>query len=135
MAAAMRANRHHTRGDAPVTRRPATGTAHCRSVRGRRASGADGISLASDLVEACRVTQIARVARQHWPAAVLAVVAAGLLFTALGADYLWEDEGDTAVLARTILQHGVPKAWDGVTFSDADYGQRLTSSLTMISHP
>jgi hypothetical protein len=73
--------------------------------------------------------------RAHWPMALLTVAAAILLFTQLGRNYLWEDEGDTAVLARSILHHGVPVAWDGVTFSDPDYGQRLTSGFVMVSHP
>jgi hypothetical protein len=75
------------------------------------------------------------VPRRHWPFLALAALAACLLFTGLGRDYLWEDEGDTAVLAQSILQHGVPVAWDGVTFSDPDYGQRLKFGFVMISHP
>jgi 4-amino-4-deoxy-L-arabinose transferase-like glycosyltransferase/tetratricopeptide (TPR) repeat protein len=76
-----------------------------------------------------------RVIKSHWPLAPLLLVAAVLLFTNLGADYLWEDEGDTAVLARSILQHGVPTAWDGVTFTDPDYGQREAFGFVMVSHP
>jgi len=65
----------------------------------------------------------------------LVVLASVLLLTNLGGEALWEDEGDTAVLARTILQSGVPTAWDGVAFLDPDYGQRLTEKLVMVSHP
>jgi 4-amino-4-deoxy-L-arabinose transferase-like glycosyltransferase len=75
------------------------------------------------------------IARVHWPIALILLVAAVLLFTNLGRAYFWEDEGDTAVLARSILQHGVPVAWDGTTFVDPDYGQRLTKTFVMISHP
>ena len=58
--------------------------------------------------------------RQHWPFVVVAVLAGGLIFTNLGSDYLWADEGDTAVLAANIVKYGIPKAWDGVTFVDSD---------------
>ena len=61
-----------------------------------------------------------RLGREHWPIVVVLVVAAILLFTNLRMDRLWADEGDTAVLARSILKFGVPTAWDGVTFTDSD---------------
>jgi hypothetical protein len=73
--------------------------------------------------------------RFHWPLAAILVLASALVFTNLGRDYLWEDEGDTAVLASTILKAGVPKAWDGVTFTESDHGRRLTDDLVMVSHP
>ena len=87
---------------------------------------------------ACRVTltdTARRAWKQHWPLTLIVLGASGLLFANLGADALWEDEGDTAVLARTILRHGVPIAWDGVTFLDPDYGQRLNFGFVMVSHP
>src|SRR5207248_9231788 len=73
--------------------------------------------------------------RQHLPFALIAVIAAGLIFTNLGAGYLWADEGDTAVLASNILKFGVPKAWDGVTFVDSDFGARENDQLVMVSSP
>src|SRR5438874_11344816 len=73
--------------------------------------------------------------RQHLPFALIAVIAAGLIFTNLGSDYLWADEGDTAVLASNILRFGVPKAWDGVTFMDSDFGARENEQLVMVSSP
>jgi hypothetical protein len=71
----------------------------------------------------------------HWPVLVVLVIAAALLLTNLGSDYFWEDEGDTAVLARNILRSGVPDAWDGTTFVAPDYGERLRYGFVMISHP
>jgi hypothetical protein len=62
-------------------------------------------------------------------------LAAVLVFTNLGRDYFWEDEGDTAVLALGILQKGVPVAWDGVNLAVPDFGQRLTGGFVMVSHP
>ena len=38
--------------------------------------------------------------RAHWPLLLVLGLAAVLLFVSLGRDYLWADEGDTAVLAR-----------------------------------
>src|SRR5256886_5295337 len=73
--------------------------------------------------------------RQHWPAIVIGAVAFGLIFTNLGTDYLWEDEGDTAALASNILKFGVPKAWDGGAFLDSDHGARLNRDLVMVTHP
>ena len=73
--------------------------------------------------------------RSHWPLALLAVIGAALIFTNLGAGYLWADEGDTAVLASNILKFGVPKAWDGVTFIDSDFGARENDRLVMVSSP
>src|SRR2546427_12443260 len=73
--------------------------------------------------------------RQHLPFALIAVIAAGLIFTNLGSDYLWADEGDTAVLASNILKFGVPKAWDGVTFMDSDFGARENEQLVMVRSP
>lgn len=73
--------------------------------------------------------------RSHWPLAVVAIIGAVFLFTNLGSDYLWEDEGDTAALASNILKFGVPKAWDGGAFLDSDHGARLNRDLVMVTHP
>ena len=73
--------------------------------------------------------------RSHWPVAIIAVIGAGFIFIGLGAGYLWADEGDTAVLASNILKFGVPKAWDGVTFIDSDFGARENDQLVMVSSP
>jgi 4-amino-4-deoxy-L-arabinose transferase-like glycosyltransferase len=73
--------------------------------------------------------------RCHWPFALVAIIGAVLIFTNLGADYLWEDEGDTAALAVNILKFGVPKAWDGAAFLDSDHGARLNRDLVMVTHP
>jgi hypothetical protein len=73
--------------------------------------------------------------RSHWPFAIIAVIGAAFIFTNLGAGYLWADEGDTAVLASNILKFGVPKAWDGVTFMDSDFGARENDQLVMVSSP
>ena len=73
--------------------------------------------------------------RLHWPVVAVAVLSAVFIFTNLGTDYLWEDEGDTAALAVNILKLGVPKAWDGQAFLDSDHGARLNRDLVMVTHP
>jgi 4-amino-4-deoxy-L-arabinose transferase-like glycosyltransferase len=73
--------------------------------------------------------------RSAWPIALIAALGLVLLFANLGSDYLWADEGDTAVLAASIVKYGIPKAWDGVTFTDSDKGARVNDELVMVSHP
>ena len=73
--------------------------------------------------------------RWHGPFVVLALVGLGLVLSELGKDYLWADEGDTAVLAANITKYGFPKAWDGVTFVDSDKGARLNHALVMVTSP
>jgi hypothetical protein len=72
-------------------------------------------------------------------ASALAVLAAvfglALILANLGKDYLWADEGDTAVLAANIVKYGIPKAWDGVTFVDSDKGARLNHDPVMVTSP
>ena len=73
--------------------------------------------------------------RAHKPFVIVAVLGLALLLTNLGTDYLWADEGDTAVLASSILKFGVPKAWDGITFTDSDLGARENQQLVMVGTP
>src|SRR2546428_13725844 len=73
--------------------------------------------------------------RWHGPFVVVALVGLGLVLSELGKDYLWADEGDTAVLAANIVKYGIPKAWDGVTFVDSDKGARLNHDLVMVTSP
>ncbi len=73
--------------------------------------------------------------RPHWPFTLVAILGLALVLSNLGKDYLWADEGDTAVLAANIIKGGVPKAWDGVTFLDSDKGARLNHNLVMVTSP
>jgi Dolichyl-phosphate-mannose-protein mannosyltransferase len=73
--------------------------------------------------------------RCNWPLWSVSIIGALLLFANLGAGYLWADEGDTAVLARNILKSGLPRAWDGMTFMDSDFGARVNDQLVMVSSP
>ena len=71
----------------------------------------------------------------HLPVVLVTFFSAFLIFTNLGHDYLWSDEADTAVFASNILKYGVPKGWDGLTYTDSDMGSRLNQDLVMVSHP
>ena len=53
---------------------------------------------------------------------VLAVLASVLLLANLGNQYLWQDEAQTALLARTILAHGVPLGFDGTNHFSQELG-------------
>src|SRR5262245_39262825 len=55
-------------------------------------------------------------------AAGLLLVAALLIFPSLDDRYLWDDEAETALLARNVLQFGVPVAWDGATLISQECG-------------
>jgi hypothetical protein len=53
---------------------------------------------------------------------LIAVVACLWLLPSLGNGMLWEDEAQTALLARTTLQHGVPVAFDGLNSISQEKG-------------
>jgi 4-amino-4-deoxy-L-arabinose transferase-like glycosyltransferase len=58
--------------------------------------------------------------------ALLFGVAMALLFGRLGQRCLWQDEAQTALISRTVLEHGVPLGSDGHNFfsqeAGAEYG-------------
>ena len=51
--------------------------------------------------------------RQDWALAVVLVLAAFLLFYQLGQRPFWQDEAETACLAKSVLATGLPYAFDG----------------------
>src|SRR5437899_3514755 len=67
----------------------------------------------------------------------LLILAAALILPNLEDHYLWDDEAETALLAKNILRFGVPVAWDGASFIsqecstdyDANYLWRQTPWL------
>jgi len=69
--------------------------------------------------------------------AVLLACAALLIFPSLDNRYLWDDEAETALLAKNVLRFGAPVAWDGRDLVsqecgadyDADYLWRQTPWL------
>lgn len=63
------------------------------------------------------------------PLLLVLLVALPPILGDLGGPMLWEDEGDTAIFARRIVETGLPTAWDGRTFLDSDYGFRVAPHL------
>lgn len=47
---------------------------------------------------------------------VLIIISGFFLLSNLGNVYFWQDEAETALLARSVLKYGIPKSLDGNTF-------------------
>lgn len=60
------------------------------------------------------------------PVAILTLLSGFLLLADLGDGYLWQDEAQSALISRSVLIYGVPKATDGknsfAQVKDAEYG-------------
>src|SRR5438445_378449 len=52
----------------------------------------------------------------------LVLVAAVLIVPGLGDRYLWDDEAETALLAKNVIRFGVPVAWDGASLISQECG-------------
>lgn len=59
--------------------------------------------------------------RWVWGLAI-ALLASVLLLVNLGNHYLWQDEAQTALIARTILDRGLPYGTDGLNFFSQELG-------------
>jgi 4-amino-4-deoxy-L-arabinose transferase-like glycosyltransferase len=67
--------------------------------------------------------------RADWLAGVLlTITASGLLLANLGNQYLWQDEAQTALIADTILDAGVPLGHDGVNSFSQEFGAEFGKS-------
>ena len=53
---------------------------------------------------------------------VILLIGSFLLLGNLGNQYLWQDEAETALLAKTVLSHGIPMAYDGKNFFSQEFG-------------
>ena len=58
----------------------------------------------------------------------LVLVAALLIFASLDDRRLWDDEAETALLAKNTLRFGVPVAWDGVELISQECGTDYDSN-------
>ena len=58
----------------------------------------------------------------------LLLLAALLIFPNLDDRRLWDDEAETALLARNTLRFGVPIAWDGVNLISQECGTDYDSN-------
>ena len=81
------------------------------------------ISRASGSTRLTRTAEIVRYDQRDWISlGLLGVLAGVLLLAQLDQPYLWQDEAQTAVISRTILDEGVPRGSDGLNFFSQEYG-------------
>lgn len=55
-------------------------------------------------------------------------VAAALVLPGLGAQHLWQDEAQTALIAGTVLDHGIPMGTDGVNYFSQEVGKEYAAN-------
>ncbi len=55
----------------------------------------------------------AKTMKTNVPIILLLAIASTLIFTNISNQYLWQDEAETALLAKNVLQFGYPRAYDG----------------------
>lgn len=65
----------------------------------------------------------------------LLIVASVLLLANLGNIYLWQDEAQTALIAKTILTHGVPVGYNGTNHFSQDFGAECGKNYLWLWHP
>src|ERR1035437_6374996 len=66
---------------------------------------------------------------------ILLVFSVFFLFYALGTRYLWQDEAQTPLIAKTILQTGFPYGTDGVNFFSQEGGIEYGHNYLWKWHP
>ena len=69
--------------------------------------------------------------------AFLTILFIGLIFifSNLDRSALWQDEGETACVSRTILQYGIPKGTDGLNSFSQQQGLELGQDNEWKLHP
>ena len=63
------------------------------------------------------------------------ILGALFLFSNLSNHSLWEDEAETAVLAKSVMHHGIPKAFDGQNLLYLHIKDSYRSGSTWTFHP
>jgi hypothetical protein len=67
--------------------------------------------------------------------AFLTFLSSILLLTNLDRSLLWQDEGETACVAKTILEHGVPMGYDSINSFSQQNGRELSETGIWKLHP
>jgi 4-amino-4-deoxy-L-arabinose transferase-like glycosyltransferase len=68
--------------------------------------------------------------------ALLVLIAASVLVLSnLGGQYLWQDEAQTALIAGTVLTHGIPLGYDGKNSFSQDGGKDYGRDYIWLWHP
>lgn len=62
------------------------------------------------------------------------ILACALILPNLGNIYMWQDEAQTACVARTILTHGVPVGYDGKNHFSQQFGAEYGKNYIWIWH-
>ncbi len=81
-----------------------------------------------------RLAALSDRARDRALATLCAGVAAVLVLPDLGDPHLWQDEAQTAVLAVTILEHGVPLGFDGRNHFSQELGKEYAENTVWRWH-
>ena len=63
------------------------------------------------------------------PEVVILCFAAVLLFSGLSNPFLWQDEAETALLGKNILEYGIPKAYDGKNIISQQVGKEFDETF------
>lgn len=71
----------------------------------------------------------------HYPVIILTVLAVWLLFANLGNQYLWQDEAETALLGRRVLEYGYPRAYDGKNLMNPTIRTAFSENYGWKYHP
>jgi hypothetical protein len=66
---------------------------------------------------------------------IILLLGAILIFTNLDRSALWQDEGETACVSKTVLQYGVPKGTDGLNSFSQQQGLELGENNEWKLHP
>ena len=72
-----------------------------------------------------RLSMLLRIPKWDTTLLIILVIGVFLLFFRLDHRPFWQDEAETACLARNILQYGVPRAFDGVNLISQEEGREF----------
>jgi len=73
--------------------------------------------------------------KKYIPLLIILAAASFLLLANLGNQYLWQDEAETAVLARNVLKFGFPRAHDGVNLVNPTIRTGYGPGYSWLYHP
>jgi 4-amino-4-deoxy-L-arabinose transferase-like glycosyltransferase len=66
---------------------------------------------------------------------IITVISAFLLFSNLGNRYMWQDEAQTSLIAKTVMDRGLPYGTDGRNFFSQDDGAEYGKDYLWKWHP
>lgn len=72
---------------------------------------------------------------QHLPVVLILCAASIVILSNLGNQYLWQDEAQTALIAKTVMAHGIPLGTDGKNSFSQDLGAEYGKDHIWRWHP